>query len=135
MAPGSEEVAAQLGLAAGDATIHLLRLRLFNDEPFAVENIWLPHDRFRALLEIPLDELGPLLYPAYENVCGQMVAAIEETLTISSASPEQAELLRVATQSPAVVIQRLARAHDSAPLEYRRSCGRADRFSYRIEVR
>jgi GntR family transcriptional regulator len=133
--PSSAEVAAQLGLAPGDMVIHLLRQRLFNGEPFAIENIWLSHDRFRALLELPQEETGPLLYPIYESVCGQMVAAIEETLTISSADPEQAEFLRIAPQTPVVVIQRLARSHNGTLLEYRRSCGRGDRFSYKIEVR
>jgi GntR family transcriptional regulator len=130
-----DEVAEQLGLTPGEIVIHMVRLRLYNDEPFAAENIWLPHERFRALLEIPVEEIGPLLYPKYESLCGQMVAAVDETLTIASAAAEQAELLHVAPQSPVVVIQRLARAHDGAPLEWRRSYGRADRFSYKIEVR
>ena len=62
----------------------LSRVRLYKDEPFAVEDIWLPYDRFRAFYDMALTEIGPLLYPVYENVCGQLVATVEETLTIAT---------------------------------------------------
>ena len=131
----TEEVAQELQLALGDKTIRMSRLRLYNDEPFAAEDIWLPYDRFRAFYNMPLDEIGPLLYPIYEDVCGQLVATVEETLAIAAADGEQARLLNMAPGAPVAMIDRLARAHNGDRLEWRRSIGRGDRFSYKIEIR
>ena len=131
----TEEVAQELQMAAGEKAIRMSRLRLYNDEPFAAEDIWLPYDRFRAFYDMPLTEIGPLLYPVYENVCGQLVATVEETLTIAVANGEQARLLRMAPGAPVAMIDRLARAHNGDRLEWRRSVGRGDRFNYKIEIR
>ncbi|MFH7572317.1 GntR family transcriptional regulator, partial [Pseudomonas syringae pv. tagetis] len=45
------------------------------------EEIWLPRVRFLALLDLDLDSKGPLLYPIYEDVCGQVVGFAHESLT------------------------------------------------------
>lgn len=131
----TEDVAKELQLAPGDRAIRMSRLRLYNNEAFAAEDIWLPYDRFRAFYDMPLTEIGPLLYPVYENVCGQLVATVEETLTIATADGEQARLLNMAPGAPVAMIDRLARAHNGDRLEWRRSFGRGDRFSYKIEIR
>jgi GntR family transcriptional regulator len=131
----TEDVARQLQLAPGDKAIRMSRLRLYNGQPFVAEDIWLPYDRFRAFYNLPLTEIGPLLYPIYENVCGQLVATVEETLTIGMADGEQARLLGMPPGAPVAMIDRVARAHNGDRLEWRRSFGRGDRFSYKIEIR
>lgn len=131
----TEEVARELALPPGEKSIRMSRLRLYDDEAFASEDIWLPYDRFRAFFEIPLAEIGPLLYPVYESVSGQMVATVEEALTIATADADQARLLHIEQGAPVALIQRLARGHSGDPLEWRRSVGRGDRFSYKIEIR
>jgi GntR family transcriptional regulator len=131
----TDDVAMALRLAPGEKAIRMSRLRLYDDEPFASEDIWLPFDRFRDFYDMPLAEIGPLLYPVYESVCGQIVAKVEEKLTIAAADGEQARLLNMAPGKPVAMIDRLARAHNGDCLEWRRSIGRGDRFSYRIEVR
>ncbi len=129
------EVAGALQLAPGDKTIRMSRLRLYDNEPFATEEIWLPYDRFRAFYNLPLTEIGPLLYPVYEDVCGQLVATVEEILTIATADDQQARLLNIPPGAPVAMIDRLARAHNGDRLEWRRSFGRGDRFNYKIEIR
>jgi len=68
-------VAEALGLKAGAPAIRFSRLRLIDDRPLVLEDIWLPHDRFKALLTIDTGEFGDLLYPLYEQYCGVMVAS------------------------------------------------------------
>lgn len=43
-------------------------------------------------MEIDLSRIGPLLYPIYEEVCGQVVAYVEETLTAESVNDVHARL-------------------------------------------
>lgn len=128
-------VAQMLGLPAETPVIRLLRLRLLAAQPLLVEEIWLPRERFQAILDIDLNSEGPLLYPIYEELCGQVVASAEETLTAELVSQAHAGLLQVAPGSPVVVIERLARNYAGQPLEWRRSRGHASHFRYSVDIR
>lgn len=128
-------VAQALGLPADAPVIRIVRVRLLDVKPVLAEEIWLPRQRFQALLEIDLSREGPLLYPIYEEVCGQVVASAEETLTAEAVNDVQARLLQVAVNSPVIVIERLARDYAGNPLEWRRSRGHAEHFRYRVDIR
>jgi len=132
-APGP--VAAALGLVAGARAVHLNRLRLVEGRPFLVESIWLPRDRFAALLKIDPAAFGDLLYPLYESHCGQVVASAEETLAAEAVSARHGKLLGLEPGTPVIVIERLARSFDRRPLEWRRTLGAADKFRYHVEFR
>jgi GntR family transcriptional regulator len=128
-------VAQALGLPADAPVIRIVRVRLLDVKPVLAEEIWLPRQRFQALLEIDLSREGPLLYPIYEEVCGQVVASAEETLTAESVNDVHARLLQVAVNSPVIVIERLARDYAGSPLEWRRSRGHAAHFRYSVDIR
>ncbi|MGG2020015.1 HTH-type transcriptional repressor DasR [Pseudomonas fluorescens] len=128
-------VAQALGLPADAPVIRIVRVRLLDVKPVLAEEIWLPRQRFQALLEIDLSREGPLLYPIYEEVCGQVVASAEETLTAESVNDVNARLLQVAVNSPVIVIERLARDYAGSPLEWRRSRGHAEHFRYSVDIR
>ncbi|KIK84714.1 GntR family transcriptional regulator [Pseudomonas koreensis] len=128
-------VAQALGLPADAPVIRIVRVRLLDVKPVLAEEIWLPRQRFQALLEIDLGREGPLLYPIYEEVCGQVVASAEETLTAESVNDVHARLLQVAVNSPVIVIERLARDYAGSPLEWRRSRGHAEHFRYSVDIR
>ncbi|MDK8264384.1 GntR family transcriptional regulator [Pseudomonas sp. SORGH_AS199] len=128
-------VAQALGLPADALVIRIVRVRLLEVKPVLAEEIWLPRQRFQALLEIDLSREGPLLYPIYEEVCGQVVASAEETLTAESVNDVHARLLQVPVNSPVIVIERLARDYAGSPLEWRRSRGHAEHFRYSVDIR
>ncbi|MDH4762969.1 GntR family transcriptional regulator [Pseudomonas sp. SORGH_AS 211] len=128
-------VAQALGLPADALVIRIVRVRLLDVKPVLAEEIWLPRQRFQALLEIDLSREGPLLYPIYEEVCGQVVASAEETLTAESVNDVHARLLQVPVNSPVIVIERLARDYAGSPLEWRRSRGHAEHFRYSVDIR
>lgn len=128
-------VARRLEIAEGTPAIVMSRLRLIDSEPVLAEEVWLPLDRFQPFMDIPTGEIGPLLYPIYDAACGQLVARAEEELTAEAAKRETARLLGIAPGAPLIVIERLARGYDDAPLEWRRSRGPADHFHYHTEIR
>lgn len=133
--PSPSAVAEVLGLAPGEPVIRLLRLRLFDQQPVLVEEIWLPQHMFGQLLDIDLDQQGPLLYPIYEELCGQVVASAEETLTAELVNNVHARLLKIPPSSPVIVIERVARDFTGRPLEWRRSRGHASHFRYTVDIR
>jgi GntR family transcriptional regulator len=128
-------IASALALEPQGEVLHLHRLRLYEEQAFLVEDIWLPLPLFEPLEHIGTDDLGDLLYPTFERACGQIVAAATEELTVDAASAADALLLGCARQEPVVVVERVARSHDGTPLEYRRSRGLARTFRYRIDLR
>ncbi len=129
------EIARRLALKPGQRAIRMARLRLIAGTPFLVEDIWVPLARFRSFLARDLAEIGPLLYPAYEEHAGVVIASAEETLSVAAADAAVARPLRLAAGAPVVVIERLAFDIERRPVEWRRSHGRADLFQYRIEIR
>lgn len=128
-------VSQALGLPADAQVIRIMRVRLLDEQPVLAEEIWLPHEPFAPLLHIDLSAQGPLLYPIYEEVCAQVVASAEETLTAESVNDVYARLLQVPVASPVVVIERLARDYAGKPLEWRRSRGHAEHFRYSVDIR
>ena len=131
----STEAARELKLARNAKAIHIKRLRLFDGTPILYEEIWLPHDAFEPLLDLAPEEFGDLLYPLYEKLCGRVVANAVETLFAEASEPLYAEHLDLKVGTPLIVIERLARGYDAAPIEWRCSHGPADRFRYRVEIR
>ncbi|QDW03436.1 GntR family transcriptional regulator [Pseudomonas sp. KBS0707] len=128
-------VSQALGLVANAPVIRMIRLRLLDGQPVLAEEIWLPRIRFQALLDMDLDTQGPLLYPIYEEACGQVVAYAQESLTAEAVNEVYGRLLQVSAGSPVVVIERLARNYAGEPLEWRRSRGHASHFRYSVEIR
>ena len=128
-------VSQALGLIPDAPVIRLVRLRLLDAQPVLAEEIWLPRVLFQALLDTDLQLHGPLLYPIYETLCGQVVAYAEETLTAEAINETHARLLQVPVNSPVVVIERLARNYAGEPLEWRRSRGHASHFRYSVDIR
>ena len=133
--PASPEIAGKLAIAEGASVIRMARLRLFDGKPGLAEDIWLPYGRFAAFMDEPAERIGNLLYPVYEDLCGQVIAYAEEDLTAEAADPHYAGLLGVAPGTSVIVIERLAFGFEGERLEWRRSRGRADEFHYRIEIR
>lgn len=128
-------VASALGLSGRAKAIRLDRLRLVEGKVVLVEEIWLPQAPFASLLKIDPETFGDLLYPLYEERCGQVIASAQETLTVESANAEDARWLALQPGKPVVVIERLAFGYDRQPLEWRRSRGPADGFCYQVDIR
>ncbi|GEN23371.1 GntR family transcriptional regulator [Halomonas cupida] len=129
-----EYVSIALGLSAQAEAVYLKRIRRIEGVPMLCEDIWLPYARFHALADIPLQAFGNLLYPFYEQECGQMIAAARESLRVSCADQQTASALEIPQGSPVVIIDRVAQGYDHSPLEYRRSRGGASTFHYQIDI-
>lgn len=133
--PAPPEAAVALRLPAGADVIRLSRLRVVGGEPILAEDIVLPLAPFRAFLDVPAEEVGPLLYPVYAAHCGVSIARAEEVITIVPCPAPEARLLRCRPGASVVCIERLAFSIDDTPYEWRRSYGPTARFRYRIDIR
>ena len=128
-------VASALRVPVGEPVISLSRLRLIDGVPLLAEEIWLQKSRFEPVLGLRSEDFGDLLYPLYEERCGQVVVSADENLLVESATAMQARLLRLDEGAPLIVIERLAFDLERHPIEWRRSRGPATRFRYHVEIR
>ncbi|MCO5785055.1 GntR family transcriptional regulator [Pseudomonas sp. G11-1] len=130
-----EAVRHSLALEKNEPTVYLTRERIIQEDRLFREEIWLPKDRFSPLLDIDPTQFANMLYPFYEERCGQLIASARETLTIESADKHMAKLLGIAAGEPVVAVERIALGYDATPLEYRLSRGAAEGFRYQIDLR
>ncbi|MBK4769015.1 MAG: GntR family transcriptional regulator [Pantoea sp. Morm] len=117
------------------SAIKIKRLRTLAGEPLLYEEIWLPLPLFSPLLDVDIEREGMLLYPLYEKYCGQMVAFADEALTAEAAENPLTQVLQIREGTPVIAIERVARNFAGEPLEWRRSLGSAQHFSYSIQIR
>ncbi len=127
-------IASHLKLDDGERAIKLIRHRHWEEAPRLLEDIYLPLKRFEALMDHPVTDIGPLLYPEYERLCGELVCFIAEEIRIEDASIEDAVDLRLSKGELVVAIERLAKDAAGWPIEWRVSRGEARRFRYRLNV-
>jgi GntR family transcriptional regulator len=122
------EVADRLGVAAGSAVVRVERLRYADDEPMAVETVYLDHARFADIgTELTADAS---LYAVLEDRFGVVPTAADETIETVLAPPAAARLLGTDAATPMLLLTRSTRDSSGRPVEYVRSLYRGDRFRF-----
>ena len=110
-----------LGEYAAD---EIVRVRLAEGEPVALERTWLRADLFPGLLDYPLDgSLYQLLRERYDDVPVRAVERLEPAL----ATPEDADALEIHPGAPLMSVERVAYSASGAALEFSRDRFRGDR--------
>ena len=122
------EVAEQLGLALGAPVVRVERVRYADDEPMAVETVYLDHARFADVgAELSADAS---LYALLESRYGVVPTGADETIETVFAPPAAARLLGTDAATPMLLLTRSTRDASGRPVEYVRSLYRGDRFRF-----
>jgi GntR family transcriptional regulator len=126
------EVADHLGLAAGAPVLRVERVRYADDEPMAVETVYLDHARFADIAaELTADAS---LYALLEARYGVVPAGADETIETVLAPPAAARLLGTDAATPMLLLTRSTRDAAGLPIEYVRSLYRGDRFRFSTQL-
>jgi len=129
--PAPPEVAEFFGLRPGDAIHRIERIRLVDDEPIALQTVFLDPVRFGDVgAEL---EHAVSLYRLLRERYDVQIAGGEETVEAAAASREEAELLELEPGAPLLVLHRRSWDTEERPVEWSRSLYRGDR--YRVAVR
>lgn len=131
--PAGNKVAELLQLKADDKVVKMKRVRTLQDIPFAVEDLYLPYERFKGIEKNSLD--NKLLYPIYSAAFSTPIIWVDEYLQPDIADDETAKLLGIEKSTPVICIERIAHSYEDVPVEWRRTIGRGDNFRYHIVVR
>ena len=129
---GDPAIAERLRIAPRAPIFRVRRILLANDEPICLYVSHLEEARFKGLDRIDLDDKR--LYATLEQAYGSHVVRAEELLSAGSPTEEEARLLRIAPNTPVMVMERTAYGGQSGVVEWRRTVGRSDKFHYRIDL-
>lgn len=119
------QIAERLDVGPDADLVHIVRVRFADDEPLAVDRVWLIPEA-RGVLDQDLSNTA--LYDALQRCCGLTLTAGQETLHSISLSSDQADRLWCEPGSAAFFIERLGKIDDRA-LEWRETLIRGDRFT------
>lgn len=125
----SPDEAIALALAARDRVAFLVRVRLADGEPLALEHATLP----ARILPDP-ETVGESLYATLHARNAAPVRALQR-LRAAIASATDAEHLGIAVGSPVMATVRHGYRGDGTPVEFTRSTYRGDRYDFIAEMR
>jgi GntR family transcriptional regulator len=128
--PSSRRTASALGVQPGDRVFEVIRLRLSDGEPLALERSMFPTSRFAGLLDLALDGS---LYDLLEANFDVRVTRAVERLEPVIAGPREAELLSVNEGVPLLLVERTAFDAHGVAVEYARDLFRGDRTKVVVE--
>ncbi len=130
--PASAEVAAQLGLEAGEKILLLRRLRLADGLPVAVEITQIPLKRFPGIEAMDFNSRS--VYHTLRESFGIRVSRADEILEARSATRAEAKLLGVRFRASVLAITRTLWSTDGLPVETAHSVYRGDRYRAVIRI-
>ncbi len=126
--PASVDVAAELDLPTNAKVQRVERLRLADEEPMAVEVVYLDAEHFAAIGDAI--DLGTSLYAVLRDRYGVTLTHATETIEAVLASPAEADLLETGSGFPLLLLTRTSWDQQGRPVEYVRSLYRGDRYRF-----
>lgn len=125
-------IGRRLHIVESAEVITILRLRLADDEPLALEELHIPSALVPGLCAEDLENSSfyELLRSRFDIALNHSVQTIEPTLL----DADEAKVLGVPEQSPALLFERTSRGAEGIPFEFVRSVYRGDRYKIRTEL-
>jgi GntR family transcriptional regulator len=123
----------ELGLPEGAAVLHLYSLRLVDGLPLAIEDMYLPAERFPALVD--LDWNNRSVYATLESMYGAHPQEATDVVAAGSASREEARLLGINKGAPVMRLQRTSVDRQGTQVEFSRVVFHAERYHFVARVK
>lgn len=123
-------VASKLDLEESTPLVYLERLRLADEEPLALDRVWLPASIGSPLLEA--DFTNTSLYDELAGRAGIRLKGGEEQIRAVFPSPAECALLGCDATTAAFAIDRIGRVGTQV-VEWRQTLVRGDRFVFRAD--
>jgi GntR family transcriptional regulator len=128
--PADELVAGRLVIEPGTPVVRVRRVRTADGEPMALEEAFLPAERFGALAAEDLE--GASLFTVLEERFGARFPTADQQVVAVEIVGEDANLLRVAPGRAGLKFHTILLDADERPLAYAWSLFRGDRYEIRL---
>jgi GntR family transcriptional regulator len=125
----SAELTSKLQLTPGDRVFVIVRLRLVNGNPMAIEQAYLPLTYCPEILEQDFEK-GSLY--AYLRQCGLDPKKARQTLAPDIPTAEERRLLGIQGNVAVMRMERTTYLINNKPIEYVRSVYRGDKYRFNV---
>ena len=126
------KLALKLKLVPGSPLLEIRRLRMANDEPMALETVYLAQARLPGF--DPAALATGSLYELLEKRYDVQVRSASQQLQATVLNEEEAEMLEVPAFSPSLLVERITLSAKGEVVEYGKSLYRADRYRFELNV-
>jgi GntR family transcriptional regulator len=133
LVPAPPDLAQLLQITDATPLLYLKRLRLADDEPIGLHHTWLSLGAQRPPDVATLTN-GGSLYQMLEDEYDIRLKEADETLEVTVADDEEAELLQIPPTTPLLLIQRLTFSDTGRPVEFVKMLYRVDRYKYYVHM-
>lgn len=126
-------VSGKLKLRPKDKVVKIARVRLHDNEPLALETVFVPANLAPGLASADLQQHS--LYALLENTYHLRLGALKQTLEATIANDYEAQLLHVAVGMPMILLEGVTfrATKDAQPVEYFKAVFRGDRFRFTLD--
>lgn len=124
--------ARQLQVPVSTSIFYCQRVRLINQEPVLLENLYIPVSLFPGFGDFDLENRS--IYEIMDTEYGIQVHHSQQSLESVSASDYEAELLEIQPGAPLMLERRLGFDEKNQPFEYGHDLYRGDRFRFFTEI-
>jgi GntR family transcriptional regulator len=128
----SPRLAKRLNISEEEPVIKLVRVRLIDDKPFAVETTYLPSPHFPDFLRVFTDQVP--LYDLMAKHYHCEVVRAEDIIEPVLIRPNEARIFEIPVGSLAFLFQRLAYDSLGRPVESTKGVFRGDLVNFSIEL-
>jgi len=131
---GSESICEKLNITKDSSVLYIERVGYVDEAPLMVEYSHWQADMVPGL-ENEEVHIPDLFYALIVEKYKVPVVRAEEVLTADAADEHTAKLLDIQPGTPVLALNRTTYTTENRIIEVRKSLGRADKFSYKAEIR
>lgn len=130
----NKKVARQLGIAdENQKVLRIKRLRFGDEEPIGIQDSYLSLPEGKTITQEEITEKGSI-YVILQEEFGIYPTEADETLEVTLASPEEANLLHIPEGSPLLLNERTLWSQDREAIEFVKILYRGDRYKYFVRL-
>ncbi len=129
----NKQISKNLHVPLGHKAYEIIRLRNISGQPCVLETMYL-NGSLCPDFDKYYNETNSM-YSIFKNIYHKELARGEESISITYASEEEAELLDIETGSPVFFTKGNTQMEDGTPFEYYKALFRADRFRFVSNVK
>lgn len=126
----NQHIAEKMGITENESVFRLERVRLADKETMMYEISYIPEYLFKGFTYEQISNRP--LYEVFREDYQQIVKIADEEFSASIVTDKEAKMLRVASDSPCLRIQRFSFNKENLLIEYTLSVARSDKFIYKV---
>ncbi len=131
--PADPEICEQLRLPANAKVIHLYNLRLVDQLPFSVEDMYFPAERFPKLATVDMNNRS--VYTTLEKLYDAHPQEALDVVTAGAATRPEASLLGINKGTPVMRVKRMSTDRQGLPVEYSKVVFHGERYQFVARMR